>query len=54
MPDKYLFNPWEAPKDVRAAANQRLGQNYPAPIVDVKASRQRALDSFAQMPKASQ
>jgi len=54
MPDKYLFNPWEAPADVRAAANLRLGQNYPEPIVDVKISRQRALDSFAQMPKASQ
>jgi len=54
MPDKYLFNPWEAPADVRAAANLRLGQNYPEPIVDVKTSRQRALDSFAQMPKASQ
>ena len=54
MPDKYLFNPWEAPADVRAAANLRLGQNYPEPIVDIKTSRQRALDSFAQMPKASQ
>ena len=54
MPNKYLFNPWEAPADVRAAANLRLGQNYPEPIVDVKVSRQRALDSFAQMPKAGQ
>ena len=52
MPNKYLFNPWDAPADILARARVRLGSTYPKPIVDVKASRQRALDAFAQMPKA--
>ncbi len=51
MPNKYLFNPWDAPADILARARVRLGSDYPKPIVDVKASRQRALDAFAQMPK---
>lgn len=46
MPDKYLFNPWEAPRDVLVAANVRLGTNYPKPIIDLKASRERALEAF--------
>ncbi|MGB1183296.1 MAG: cryptochrome/photolyase family protein, partial [Candidatus Puniceispirillaceae bacterium] len=51
MPNKYLFNPWDAPADILARARVRLGSDYPKPIVEVKASRQRALDTFAQMPK---
>ena len=51
MPNKYLFNPWDAPADILARARVRLGSDYPKPIVEVKASRQRALDAFAQMPK---
>jgi deoxyribodipyrimidine photo-lyase len=46
-----LFNPWDAPKDVLTRAGVQLGQNYPQPIVEVKASRQRALDAFADLPK---
>ena len=52
MPNKYLFNPWDAPKDVLARARVQLGKSYPFPIVDVKASRQRALDAFADLPKS--
>ena len=39
LPDRYLFNPWEAPAEV-------LGETYPRPIVDLRASRERALDAF--------
>ena len=52
MPNKFLFNPWDAPKDVLKRAGVQLGQNYPQPIVEVKASRQRALDAFADLPKS--
>ena len=46
LPNKYLFSPWEAPEDVLRAANLVLGQDYPAPVVDLKQSRQAALDAF--------
>ena len=47
MPNKYLFNPWEAPEDVLLSANVKLGKNYPMPIVDIGSSRQKALEAFA-------
>lgn len=48
LPAKYIHQPWNAPQDVLAQANVTLGNDYPAPIVDLKASRQRALDAFAE------
>ena len=42
LSDKYLFNPWEAPDAVLQGADVVLGENYPKPIVDLKASRNRA------------
>lgn len=51
LPDKYLHQPWEAPADVLAAAGVRLGEDYPAPICDLKASRQRALAVWDQLKK---
>ena len=53
MPAKYLFNPWEAPADVLAAAGVRLGETYPTPVVDVKLSRLAALDAFALLKQAN-
>lgn len=49
VPDKYLHAPWTAPKDVLEASGVKLGETYPAPIVDHKAARQRALDAYAEM-----
>ena len=49
LPNKYLFNPWEAPSDVLKKANINLGENYPKPIVDIKISRERALSAFAKL-----
>ncbi len=49
MPDKYLFNPWEAPDDVLKKAGVKLGEDYPKPIVDLKVSRERALDAFKSL-----
>ena len=46
LPDKYLFNPWTAPAEVLTQAGVRLGENYPEPIVDLKLSRERALQAF--------
>ncbi|MGB1863584.1 MAG: cryptochrome/photolyase family protein [Candidatus Puniceispirillum sp.] len=47
LPNKYLFNPWDAPALELQAAGITLGKDYPHPIVDVKQSREAALAAFA-------
>jgi deoxyribodipyrimidine photo-lyase len=49
LPDKYLHSPWDAPADVLETAGIELGVDYPAPIVDLKASRERALAAFKSL-----
>lgn len=49
LPDKYLHTPWTAPAALLEQANVVLGRDYPLPMVDLKASRQRALDAYQQM-----
>ncbi|MBW6508647.1 MAG: DNA photolyase family protein [Desulfuromonadales bacterium] len=49
LPDKYLHAPWTAPIALLEQANIVLGRDYPLPLVDLKASRQRALDAYQQM-----
>ena len=51
LPAKYLFSPWEAPKEVLEKAGIELGKNYPNPIVDIKTSRERALRAFSSLKK---
>ncbi|MFT5084504.1 MAG: deoxyribodipyrimidine photo-lyase [Lentisphaeria bacterium] len=46
LPEKYLYRPWEAPPSVLDAAGIELGKTYPQPIVDVKVSREQALEAF--------
>ncbi|MDI1326404.1 MAG: deoxyribodipyrimidine photo-lyase [Brevundimonas sp.] len=46
LPDRWLHAPWTAPADILAAANLRLGRDYPAPVVDHAEARQRALDAL--------
>ena len=47
MPEKYIHAPWLAPAEVLAVAGVEVGHNYPAPIMDIKESRERALAAFA-------
>tara|TARA_B100000767_G_scaffold2022_1_gene2028 strand:+ start:478 stop:1920 length:1443 start_codon:yes stop_codon:yes gene_type:complete len=49
LPNKYLFNPWDAPNEDLKMANITLGDTYPKPIVDLKTSRQAALTAFAKL-----
>lgn len=49
LPTQYLHSPWEAPTDVLDAAGVKLGTNYPQPIVDLKATRARALEAFSSL-----
>jgi len=53
MPAKYIHSPWDAPNDVLQKAGVTLGDTYPAPIVDLKKSRQRALDAFTSLKDAA-
>ena len=46
LPDDYLHAPWEAPALELAAAKVSLGTTYPAPIVEHKGARDRALAAF--------
>jgi deoxyribodipyrimidine photo-lyase len=46
MPAKYIHAPWLAPTAVLRAAGVEIGANYPAPVVDIKESRERALAAF--------
>jgi deoxyribodipyrimidine photo-lyase len=50
---KHLHEPWNAPGDVLEAAGIRLGETYPAPIVDLKSSRVRALEAFQALGKSA-
>ena len=52
LPDAYVHKPFEAPDGVLQMAGVTLGMDYPAPIVDRKASRERALAALASIKKA--
>jgi deoxyribodipyrimidine photo-lyase len=52
LSDAYLHAPWEAPEDERRRAGIVLGETYPAPIVDLKLGRTRALEVYAHAAKA--
>ena len=49
MPSKYIHAPWLAPSEILDAANVELGRNYPMPIVDIKQSRELALEEFKRI-----
>lgn len=52
MPNKYLFNPWEAPSHVLSEAGIELGTDYPLPIVDLKKSREDALAAYSTLKES--
>ncbi|RME69068.1 MAG: deoxyribodipyrimidine photo-lyase [Alphaproteobacteria bacterium] len=47
LPNAHIHAPWQAPKAVLADAGVRLGADYPFPIVEHQAARQRALAAYA-------
>ncbi len=49
LPDRWLHCPFAAPREVLAAAAVRLGSDYPAPVVDLAASRERALGAWQRL-----
>jgi len=49
LPDKFIHSPWLAPQSVLLESNITLGQDYPEPIVDLKASRIKALAAYEKI-----
>ena len=49
IPDQYIHAPWQAPASVQRDAGAVIGEDYPEPIVDLKASRERALQAYQKI-----
>lgn len=47
LPKKYIHKPWEAPSAVLTQHNIKMGIDYPLPVIDLKASREKALSAFS-------
>jgi deoxyribodipyrimidine photo-lyase len=46
VPERFIHTPWEMPQDVQERVECMIGQAYPAPIVDHKWARTRALEAY--------
>jgi deoxyribodipyrimidine photo-lyase len=44
----YIHTPWEAPASALIRAGIRIGETYPAPVIEHKKGRERALAALAQ------
>ena len=53
LPTKVIHAPWTAVSQVLDDAGVRLGRDYPLPIVDHGAARDRALEAYAALRAAS-
>ncbi len=49
LPNKYRHKPWEAKPEVLEDAGIELGVDYPEPMLDLKATRERALERFKRL-----
>ncbi|WP_267642690.1 FAD-binding domain-containing protein [Haloarchaeobius amylolyticus] len=55
VPDEYLDRPERMPKSLQQEVGVVIGEDYPAPIVDYEAARQRALDRYKRLqPRAEE
>ena len=49
LPDKFIQRPFDAPAEVLEEAGVRLGEHYPRPVVDLRESRNRALEAYRSL-----
>jgi deoxyribodipyrimidine photo-lyase len=49
VPIEYLHAPWTMPDDAQVASSCRIGLDYPAPIVDHRDARRRAIEAYASV-----
>lgn len=52
-PDKFIYSPWLAPSSVQAQAKCIIGEDYPEPIVDDKASKEFCIASIKRAYEAN-
>ncbi len=52
LPNKYLAQPWITPAGILDEYGLKLDKNYPRPIVDLKATRERALERYQTIKKS--
>ena len=52
LPDAWIHKPWEAPPEVWRAAGLTPGKEYPTPAVDMRASRDAALQAYETVKAA--
>ena len=48
VPDQFIHEPWKMPDEIQRQAGCRIGKDYPAPIIDHHAARERALSAYRQ------
>lgn len=46
VPDEYIHEPWKMPVSVQESCGVFIGQQYPAPLIDHTAARERALRAY--------
>jgi len=51
LPDAWIHRPSEAPSQVLAAAGVVLGNTYPTPLVELRASRAQALEGYERIKR---
>ena len=49
LPSKHIHAPWETPTELLKESLVTLGNNYPLPIVELKQSRERALECYQKL-----
>ncbi|GAB4200377.1 MAG: deoxyribodipyrimidine photo-lyase [Wenzhouxiangellaceae bacterium] len=49
LPAKYIHQPWSAPAEILNKLDLKLGRDYPKPMVDLKATRERALEKYQSL-----
>jgi len=54
VPDRFVHAPWEMPAGMQRQSGCRIGIDYPAPIVDHRQARQRALTAYGEARGAAQ
>ena len=49
VPTPYIHEPWTMSDDLQATTGVIIGTTYPAPIVDLAATRARALAAYEEI-----
>ena len=51
LPPRFVHKPWAMPEKEKTKLGFKSGDSYPEPLVDLKTSREEALEAFKGLPK---